>query len=213
MSTAAGPVRVLVCDDHPITRSGLVHVLSEQDDMLVVGEACNGVEAVDLVINLRPELVMMDLVMPKLGGIEATASIKALRPATRILILTTFEDADVVGAIKAGATGYLLKGASQEEICRAVREVAAGTLLISPGVTRRAVRGFTPDGTGPLSTREAQILKMAACGATEKAMATELHLTVHTIKFHARTIRSKLGANNTREAVAIALRRGYIQLN
>lgn len=213
MSTATGPIRILVCDDHPITRSGLVHVLSEQDDMIVVEEASDGVEAVDLVMKLRPDLVLLDLVMPKLGGIEAITSIKAVHPATKVLILTTFEDADVVGAIKAGATGYLLKGASQEEICQAVREVAAGTLLISPTVTQRAVRGFANNGVGPLSAREAQILKMAACGATEKAMASELHLTIHTIKFHARTIRSKLGAANTREAVATALKRGYIKLN
>ena len=185
-------VRLLICDDHQSVRSGLRGVFEFVDDLEVVGEASDGAEAVALFHQLIPDVVLMDLRMPKMGGAEAIAKIRARQPEARILVLTTYDsDADVLRAIEEGATGFLLKDAAPEELVRAVRDVAEGFSPLAPRAAARLVRQIR-DGEKGLSVREIEILRLVAEGSLNREIARELWLSEATVKSHMGRILEKL---------------------
>lgn len=208
-------IRVVVADDHPIVRAGIVALLSQVDDIEVVGEAANGEEAVERTAQLRPDLVLMDLRMPLLGGAAATARIVSAFPATRVLILTTYEtDADILGAIEAGASGYLLKAAPQEEILEGVRSAVGGQTVLAPAIAARLVdrlRGETGNAERTrLSPRELDVLRLVADGLSNAEIAGQLFISEATVKTHLVHAFEKLGVNDRTRAVTLALERGLI---
>ncbi len=204
MNEAGGePIRVLVCDDHDLFRKGLRMVLEAEEDIVVVAEAADGEQAVARVEELAPDVVLMDVRMPRLGGIEATRIIRQLFPTTRIIVLTVSdEEDDLYGAVKAGANGYLLKEVSIEEVADAVRAVYAGQSLISPSLASKLLNEFEGQvgtlkeavlGAGPrLSEREVEILKMVALGMGNHDVAERLGMSENTVRNHVANILVKL---------------------
>jgi len=203
-------IRVLVADDHPIVRSGIVALLSTAADIEVVGEAVDGREAVDLAIALEPDLVVMDLRMPRLDGDEATALILSARPAVRVIVLTTYEtDASILTAIEAGASGYLLKAAPQEEILAGIRSVARGEVALAPSIAAMLVgRLKTPAVT--LSPRETEVLGLVAQGLSNPAIAKRLFLGEATVKTHLLHAFEKLEVGDRTRAVTKAMELGLL---
>lgn len=206
-------IRVLIADDHPVVRAGLLGMISAQADLLVVGEAESGAEAVALCATLSPDVVLMDLRMPGTDGVAATAQIRARHPRTHVLVLTTYDsDRDIVRAIEAGATGYLLKDVPREELFRAIRKTAKGQSELSPSaaaVLMRRARGPREEG---LSLREAQVLRQVAAGQSNKEIAAHLRISEATVKTHLLNIFGKLAVDDRTAAVTVALRRGLLQL-
>jgi two-component system NarL family response regulator len=197
------PIRVLVCDDHDLFRKGLRMVLEAEEDIVVVAEAADGEQAVTRVEELAPDVVLMDVRMPRLGGIDATRIIRQLFPTTRIIVLTVSdEEDDLYGAVKAGANGYLLKEVSIEEVADAVRAVYAGQSLISPSLASKLLNEFEGQlgtikeallGAGPrLSDREVEILKMVALGLGNHDVAERLGVSENTVRNHVANILVKL---------------------
>ena len=207
------PVRLLIADDHPIVRAGFEGMLAGQPDLEVVGEAENGEEAVTLAQRLRPDVVLMDLRMPVVDGVEATNRIKEEVPSANILVLTTYDsDADILRAIEAGATGYLLKDTPREDLFRAIRAAARGEPVLAPSVTARLMqRAQTPARTA-LSGREIEVLELVARGGSNKELARDLHLSEATVKSHLIHIFDKLGVTDRTAAVTVALERGILRL-
>jgi DNA-binding NarL/FixJ family response regulator len=207
------PVRLLIADDHPIVRAGFEGMLAGQPDLEVVGEAENGEEAVTLAHRLRPDVVLMDLRMPVVDGVEATNRIKEEDPSANILVLTTYDsDADILRAIEAGATGYLLKDTPREDLFRAIRAAARGEPVLAPSVTARLMqRAQTPARTA-LSGREIEVLELVARGGSNKELARDLHLSEATVKSHLIHIFDKLGVTDRTAAVTVALERGILRL-
>ena len=203
-------IRVLVADDHPIVRSGIVALLATAPDIEVVGEASDGREAVDLAIALEPDLVLMDLRMPRLDGDAATARILSERPAVRVVVLTTYEsDASILTAIEAGASGYLLKAAPQEEILAGIRSVARGEVALAPSIAAMLVgRLKTPAVT--LSPRETEVLGLVAQGLSNPAIAKRLFLGEATVKTHLLHAFEKLGVSDRTRAVTKAMELGLL---
>ncbi|HEY3210840.1 MAG TPA: response regulator transcription factor [Actinomycetota bacterium] len=207
-------MRVLIVDDHPVTRDGLRSALSTSDDVEVVGEASNGEEAVEAVKELSPEVVFMDVRMPGMDGLEATRVIRDIAPDTKVILFTIEESrAAIADAIRAGVSGYLLKDVSATELIQAARLALEGKAVIHPTLTRAFIEEIqyveTPRET-PLSRRESQILQKVAYGATTKEVAHDLNISPHTVKTHLERIFEKLGANDRAQAVAIALRKGLV---
>ncbi|HEV8420438.1 MAG TPA: response regulator transcription factor [Actinomycetota bacterium] len=207
-------MRVLIVDDHPVTRDGLRSALSTSDDVQVVGEATNGEEAVEAVKELSPEVVFMDVRMPGMDGLEATRVIRDIAPDTKVILFTIEESrAAIADAIRAGVSGYLLKDVSASELIQAARLALEGKAVIHPTLTRAFIEEIqyveTPRET-PLSRRESQILQKVAYGATTKEVAHDLNISPHTVKTHLERIFEKLGANDRAQAVAIALRKGLV---
>ncbi len=197
------PIRVLVCDDHDLFRKGLRMVLEAEEDIVVVAEAADGEQAVARVEELAPDVVLMDVRMPRMGGIDATRVIRQLFPATRIIVLTVSdEEDDLYGAVKAGANGYLLKEVSIEEVADAVRAVYGGQSLISPSLASKLLNEFEGQvgtlkdavlGAGPrLSEREVEILKMIALGMGNHDVAERLGVSENTVRNHVANILVKL---------------------
>lgn len=207
-------IRVLVADDHPIVRSGIVGLLDAADDIEVVGEAATGREAVDRARALRPDLVLMDLRMPELDGTEATAAIVEELPGTRILILTTYESDDhILGAIEAGAAGYLLKAAPSEEIVAGVRAVIGGETVLAPSIAATLVKRMrrTENTTSvSLSPRELDVLRLVAAGRSNPQIARELFIGEATVKTHLLHAYEKLGVSDRTQATLRALDLGLI---
>ena len=206
-------LRLLVVDDHPVVRMGLVAMLSEHPDFEVVGEAADGAEAVLLAARLTPDVVLMDLRMPVMDGAEATAKMLASPPAPAVLVLTTYDtDADIVRAVEAGANGYLLKDAPRETLADAIRRAARGeTVLAPPVVARLASRLRTP--TGPtLTDREVQVLQCVARGLSNAEVGRELHIGEATVKTHLLRAFEKLGVTDRTAAVTAAYKSGQIEL-
>jgi DNA-binding NarL/FixJ family response regulator len=203
-------IRVLVADDHPIVRSGIAALAGSDPEVEVVGEASTGIEAVDMALALRPDLVLMDLQMPGIGGDEATARIVAAEPGIRVIILTTYEsDGRILGAIEAGASGYLLKAAPQEEILAGIRSVARGEVVVAPSIAALLVaRARTPAVT--LSPRETEILRLVAAGHSNPAIAALLFLGEATVKTHLLHTFEKLGVRDRTRAVTRAMELGII---
>jgi NarL family two-component system response regulator LiaR len=214
-------INVLLAEDHVITRQGIRRLLEDEKGVTVIGEASDGEEAVQMATELKPDIVIMDIAMPKLNGIEATRQIKLISPRTAVLILSAYDDDEYVFALlKVGAAGYLLKNVSGDELTRAIRAVDKGEPVLDPIVARKVMNYFTlPDkGRGVerpsehLSNRETDILKLAAKGMTNKDIADKLHLSNRTVEGHLRTVFNKLGVGSRTEAVLYGLRKGWFSL-
>ncbi len=211
---AEGGVRILVADDHPMLREGLVAVLSTQPDFEVVGEAADGAEVVRLAGALRPDVILLDLEMPGVDGVEALEGLRDAGSEAHAIVFTAYDtDERILGALRAGARGYLLKGASRQEIFDAVRTVHAGGSLLEPGVTTRLLDHVREgEQREPLTPRELEVLSLISEGLHNSEIAARLFVTERTVKFHVSSILAKLGADNRTEAVAIATRRGLIRM-
>jgi NarL family two-component system response regulator YdfI len=213
-SPSPSPLRILVADDHLVVREGLRAILETAPDLTLVGEAADGAEAVRLAGELSPDVVLMDLRMPGVDGIEAIRQIKARYPAVEIVILTTYDDdATIVRGLRAGARGYLLKDAGRRVLFEAIRAAARGESLLPPAVVEKVVAHLEeprPVEAGGLSEREREVLELLATGAANKEIAARLHIAERTVKAHVTGIFNKLGVNSRAEAVAVALRSGLL---
>ena len=204
------PIRILVVDDHPTLRDGIAAIVELQDDMVLIGEASNGLEAIEAFRNLRPDVTLMDLQMPVLGGIDAIVAIRREAPSARILVLTTYDgDVQAARAMKAGAAGYLLKSSLRKELLDTVRLVHAGRKHIPAAIAQEIALHSWDE---PLSARETSILKLVAAGKANKAIAWELAVTEDTVKAHLKSIFSKLDVSDRTSAVTVAFRRGIIDI-
>ncbi len=210
------PIRILIVDDHTIVRDGLNTMLSRQDDFDVVGEAGNGVEAIEMARRMEPDVILMDLRMPKMSGVEAMRSIGAENPRIKTIILTTFDtDEYIFDAIEAGAKGYLLKDTSREDLFNAVRTVFRGESQIDPGVAAKLISRFqelSRLGPDTLSEREVEVLQLIARGSSNRGIGRELLISESTVKTHVANIFQKLDVSHRTEAVTRALQRGIIRL-
>jgi two-component system, NarL family, response regulator LiaR len=211
-------IRVLLVEDHAIMREGTREFIQREPDMEVVGEAGDGEEAVKLAAQLKPDVIVMDVRMPKLNGIEATKQIKQQYPSIAILILTAFDtDQYIFALLEAGAAGYLLKGVRAHELIDAIRAVYAGESVLHPVVASRVIRRVvtpTPEtkSVEPLSDREMEILKLAAKGISNKDIAEKVFLSPRTVQVHLGNIFNKLGVASRTEAVLFGLKRGWLSL-
>ncbi|HJY24846.1 MAG TPA: response regulator transcription factor [Actinomycetes bacterium] len=219
----ADPIRVLVVDDHALFRRGLEMVLAHEADIDIVGEASDGSEAVDQAAALLPDIVLMDVQMPKRSGIDACTAIKDVVPSAKIVMLTVSEDeADLYEAIKAGASGYLLKEISIEEVATGLRAVAGGQSLISPSMAAKLLTEFSTmmkrgdEGqqvpAPRLTERELDVLKLVARGLNNRAIATQLFISENTVKNHIRNILDKLQLHSRMEAVVYAVREKLLEI-
>lgn len=208
------PITVMIVDDHPVVRGGLSGMLAGEADFEVVAEAGDGAEAVRRAAGLAPDVILMDLRMPQMDGVTAIATLAAAGARSRVLVLTTYDtDADVLSALEAGATGYLLKDAPPEELFRAVRAAARGEAVLSPSVATRVVgqvRGTGAAGSEPISGRELEVLELVARGASNREAAGRLFISEATVKTHLVHIYAKLGVSDRAAAVAAAYDRGLL---
>lgn len=207
-------LRVVVADDHPVVRAGLEGILASQTDFEVVGEAADGLEAVELAVRLQPDVIVMDLRMAKMDGAEAIARIRQLSLTIPILVLTTYgSNADILRAIEVGATGYMLKDAPRDHLFAAIRTVAQGKSVFAPEVAARLLRHLQTPAGAVLSEREQEVLALVARGASNKEAARRLYISEATIKSHLLRIFSKLGVEDRTAAVMVALERGLLRLD
>jgi DNA-binding NarL/FixJ family response regulator len=204
-------IRIVVVDDHPVVRQGLIAILRYEPDIDVVGSAADGVSAVQLIQEQRPDLVLLDLHLPGLSGVEVMTQLRSLGVQTRYLILTTFDtDEYIVPALTAGAQGYLLKDSPTEELGRAIRTLMQGGAAIEPSVAARLLTRMHEPSPEVLSEREREVLQLLVAGASNKVIAAQLHLSEHTIKTHLSRIFGKLDVQSRAEAVAVALQRKLV---
>jgi len=213
-------IRVILAEDHVVVRESIKQLLSKESDLEVVGEAGDGEQAVQMVNRLSPDVIVLDVAMPKVNGIEATKLIKQSKPSTAILILTAYDyDQYIFALLEAGAAGYLLKDVSGQELISAIRSVHRGDSVLHPTVARKVMqrfrtsaRGGEARGAGLLTEREMEVLKLAAMGKSNKEIAEELVLSVRTVEAHLGNIFNKLGVGSRTEAIIHALKRGWVEL-
>jgi DNA-binding NarL/FixJ family response regulator len=210
---AEGPIRVLLVDDHALVREGLRTFLELQDGIEVAGEAGDGEEAVAVALRTRPDVVLMDLVMPRLDGVGAMRQLRELVPGARVIVLTSFTDDDrLLPAIRAGAAGYLLKNVQPTELARAVRAAHAGEALLDPSVAARLVEELAgsagDDAAEALTPREREVLELLARGLSNKRIALELGVAERTVKAHVGHVLAKLGVSDRTQAALYAVRMG-----
>jgi DNA-binding NarL/FixJ family response regulator len=208
-------IRILVADDHPMLREGLVAVLSTQPDFDVAGEAADGSEVVRLAKRLEPDVILLDLEMPEVDGVAALERLREAGTKARAIVFTAYDtDERILRSLRAGARGYLLKGASRGEIFDAIRTVHSGGSLLQPGVTTRLLEHMSRERTQPepLTPRELEVLGLISQGLHNSEIAERLFVTERTVKFHVSSILAKLGADNRTEAVALATRQGLIRM-
>jgi NarL family two-component system response regulator LiaR len=215
-------IRVLLAEDHVVVREGTRELIRKEQDMEVVGEAGDGDEAIELATKLQPDVVIMDIAMPRVNGIEATRRIKELYPSTAVLILTAYDNEQYIFALlDAGAAGYLLKNVRRSELIDAVRAVYAGESVLHPVVARKVLERFKgtkgkagdEGGRDVLSEREMEVLRLASKGISNKDIAAELVVSARTVQAHLGNIFNKLGVGSRTEAVLYALRRGWFTLD
>jgi DNA-binding NarL/FixJ family response regulator len=203
-------IRIFTVDDHPLLREGIAAVLESQPDMTLVGQACNGREAIEGFRRLRPDVTLMDLRMPDISGIEAITTIRAEFPGARIIVLTTYAgDAQAAAALKAGAAGYMLKNLVRKELLDTIRTVHAGKRRVLPEIATEIAEHVADDS---LTEREVEVLRRVAAGKPNKLIAAELEISEGTVKTHMKSILPKLDASDRTHAVMIALKRGILDL-
>jgi len=214
-------IHILVADDHPVVRDGLVAMLSTQVDFQVVGASSTGAETVDLAASLQPDVILLDLEMPEMDGVEALRRIRANRSDAKVIVFTAFDtDERILNAVRAGARGYLLKGAPREDIFRAIRVVNEGGSLLEPVVATKLMQQVVEAGKSdrdpglvePLTPREEEVLQLLAQGKTNKEIASELVITERTVKFHVSSILRKMDRGNRTEAVRLAVELGLVKI-
>lgn len=214
-------IKIILADDHVVVRQGTRQLLEREHDIEVVGEAGDGEEAVRLASQLKPDMIIMDIAMPKLSGIEATRQIKELLPSAMVLVLTGYDDDEYIfSLLEIGAAGYLLKDVSGDELINAIRSVYAGEPVLHPVVTRKLMARFKLQAAGLtephtlnlLSKREMEVLKIAAKGISNKSIGEALFISVRTVQAHMRSIFNKLGVGSRSEAIVYGLRRGWFTL-
>jgi DNA-binding NarL/FixJ family response regulator len=205
------PIRLIIVDDHPVVRDGLRGMLSGDPDLEVIGEASDGEEALALVAAVRPDVILMDLRMPRRGGAAAIRALAESGSTARVLVLTTYDsDSDVVPALEAGATGYLLKDTPRDELVRAIRAAARGEAVLAPSVATRLVSQLRAPAHDALSERELEVLTLIAQGETNRGAAARLFISEATVKTHLLHIYAKLDVNDRAAAVAAAYERGLL---
>lgn len=210
MSAGSSPIRVLTVDDHPLVRQGIAGLVGVQADMIVVGEASNGREAIQQFRTHRPDLILMDLQMPEMGGLDALIAIRNEFPDAKIIVLTTYAgDVQILRAMKAGAQAYLLKNTLHKELMETIRAVHGGKKALSPEVSYELAEHSTDDALTPA---EISVLRLIAAGNANKQIADRLSITEETVKSRVKSILSKLGANDRTHAAMIGLKRGIIDL-
>ena len=219
------PITVLVVDDHTLFRRGIITVLNGHEELKVFGEAADGLEAIEKAGILNPDVIVMDLNMPRCSGLEAIQALQAEMPQVNILVLTVSEmEADLFAAVKFGATGYLLKKVEPEELVRAITAIARGGVIVSPLMATKLLTEFKQLTTGvekeaagkdeaELSPREAEVLQLVAQGATNKEISDSLFISENTVKTHLRSIMEKLHLANRSQAAAYAIQRGLVHYN
>ena len=214
--------KVLIADDHALLREAMRNVLDREDDIEIVGEACDGEEAVRLSSDLQPDIAILDIVMPKLNGIEASKEIKKVSPGTAILVLSAYDDYHyVLGLLEAGATGYLLKSARGQDVVDAIRAVRAGESVLHPSIIAKLLKramGMPGEvsrvnSKEGVTEREMEVLKLAATGMSNEEIANRLCVTVRTVKAHVSSIFAKMNVASRTEAVLKAVREGWIELD
>jgi len=208
--TVSNPIRVLTVDDHPLMREGIAAVIQGQPDIVIVGEATSGVEAIEEFRQHLPDVTLMDLQMPKMRGIEAIEAIREEHPDARIVVLTTYKgDAQALAALRAGASGYLLKSMLRKDLLDTIRSVHAGRKCIPPEIAAEIAEHA---GEERLTVREVQVLRHVADGGANKQVAAQLFISEETVKAHMKSILSKLHAKDRTHAVTIALKRGILDI-
>jgi DNA-binding NarL/FixJ family response regulator len=206
-------IRVVLADDHVVVRAGLRAMLEGATDIEIIGEAANGAEALALAGRLEPNVILMDLRMPEVDGVTATATIRKRHPEVHVLVLTTYEtDADILRAVEAGATGYLLKDATRDQLLHGIRSAAIGEAVLAPRVASRLMGRMRAPAEEALSSREIEVLGLVARGLTNKDIARALHLSEATVKTHLLHVFSKLGVDDRTEAVTVAAERGILPI-
>ena len=218
MSDSKTKIRLLIVDDHRVVRAGLRMLISTEQGLEIVGEASDGMEAVDLAESLRPDVVLLDLVMPRQDGISTIEQLQYLDPNIRVLVITSFaEDDKIFPAIKAGALGYLLKDFEPDELLAAIRDVYNGTPALQPSIALKLMEELKkpsdlPPTKAPLTNREVDVLKLVARGLTNRQIADQLSITTRTVHAHVRSILSKLQLANRTQVALYALREGIISV-
>ena len=208
-TVAPAPIRVLIVDDHSVVRRGLAAIIDMEEDAVVVGQAGDGTEAIELWNSLKPDVVLMDLRMPGMEGVEAIRRIRAEDAEAGIIVLTTFDhDEDIYAGLRAGAKAYLLKDVEPEELFRCIRAVHSGEAYLQPKVAAKLAQRVQEE---PLTDREEQILKLLAEGKTNRAIGQVLHISESTVKSHMKSLFVKLDVTSRAEAISLAARRGLVK--